>query len=163
MWMVKLKSVVTAVAALALLTAGLAVVGAQGPAPKPTKGPGTAPPPKGEAPPGVPPNRALAREQLDLIDRALSDLNRLAKGGELSLSNPSFALWRRRKLDALRESGAGKAEIVAELEKYAAFMKDQERYASQAYRTDTMSRPDLTDVQYRRIEAEIWLNQERSR
>ncbi len=50
-------------------------------------------------------NKALAQEQLDLVKKAFADLDRLAAGGEISLSYPGFSLWARRRVDALRERG----------------------------------------------------------
>ncbi len=42
-------------------------------------------------------------------------------------------------------------------------MKRQEQYAKLAFEKGQATRVDMWDVQYRRIEAEIWLNQEKAR
>lgn len=113
--------------------------------------------------PGVPINKTLAKEQVELVQKALDDLNRLAAGGEIPYSNPAFALWGRRKLESLRASGAEKAEIVAGLEEYLALMKKQEQAVTEAIKEDMSPRSELFEVRYRRLEAEIWLNQEKAR
>src|SRR3954453_488329 len=71
-------------------------------------------------------NKALAEEQLKLIDEGLADLDRLYKGGNISINDPGFNRWARRRVDAIRESGAEKAKIVAALEKYVKRTKDVE-------------------------------------
>ena len=82
MWLARLKPLVAVAAALILATAGVAVQGRQQPAPEgareqaktaapPTAGAGAA------AVPDLAANRALAREQLALIDEALAMLHRL--------------------------------------------------------------------------------------
>src|SRR4051794_11496199 len=62
------------------------------------------------------PNKALAQEQVKLARQALRDLDLLQKGGELALSDPKYLLWMRREVEAVRDSGADKAELVAALE-----------------------------------------------
>ena len=48
---------------------------------------------------------------------------------ESSIADPSFSIWGRRKLETLRKTGAGKAEIVAALEKYINSLKEEEAIA----------------------------------
>ena len=42
----------------------------------------------------------------------------------IGIADPSFSLWGRRRLETLRKAGAGKAEIVAALEKYINNLKE---------------------------------------
>lgn len=108
-------------------------------------------------------NKPLAQEQLKLIDQALADLDRLIKGGEVSVTNSSFDLWERRRVETLRASGAGKAEMVAGLERYLNRLRNQERWTEELWKKDQATHTDFLDARYRRLEAEIWLNQEKAR
>ena len=172
MWLARLKPLAAVAAALILATAGVAVQGRQQPAPEGAREQAkTAPPPTtgtgGAAVPDLAANRSLAREQLALIDKALESLHqeaRFPRGEKTSFADPSFSLWERRKLETLHRAGAGKAEIVAALEKYVNSLKEEEVIAErlrQSGRGSTLL--DVYDVQFRRMEAEIWLNEERAR
>jgi hypothetical protein len=168
MWLARLKPLAAIAAALFLATAGVAVQGRQQPAPEGAREqPKTAPAPTagagGAAVPDLSANRALAREQLALIDNAVADLQRLARLGEIRFGDPAFSLWGRRRLEALRTAGAGKAEIVAALEKYVDGMKTEEAMAQTMYKDGQLTRVDLYDIQFRRREAEVWLNDEKAR
>src|SRR5262249_37413197 len=77
---------------------------------------------------------------------------------------PSFSLWGRRRVETLHRAGAGKTEIVAALEKYVNSLKEEEAITErlrQSRRGSTLL--DVYDVQFRRMEAEIWLNEEKAR
>ena len=168
MWLARLKPLAAVAAALILATAGVAVQGRQQPAPKGERGqPESAPAPTAGADraavPDMSANRALAREQLALIDKAVADLHKMVLAGELRLGDASFSLWGRRRLVALRTAGAGKAEIVEALEKYVDSMTKEEATAQTMYQKSELNRVDLYDVQFRRREAEIWLNEEKAR
>jgi hypothetical protein len=108
-------------------------------------------------------NKPLAEEQLKLIDQGLAELDHLYRGGEVSITSPAFTLWTRRRVDALRAAGAGKAEIVGALEKYVARMKSCEGWMKDLHQKDQATLADITDARYQRLEAEIWLNQEKAR
>ncbi len=69
-------------------------------------------------------NRALAREQLALIDEAWTMLHDLAQNDRIEIFTRTFAVWGRRRLETLRRAGAGKAEIVAALEKHINDLKE---------------------------------------
>ena len=92
MWLARLKPLVAVAAALILATAGVAVQGRQQPAPEGAREQAkTAPPPTAGAgaPPAVPDlaaNRALAREQLALIDEAWAMLHQLAQNAQNRVS-----------------------------------------------------------------------------
>ena len=113
--------------------------------------------------PDIAANRALAREQLALIDHALATLHRLARNAQVSFADPSFSVWGRRKLETIRKTGAGKAEIVAALEKYSNDLKEEEAIAKNQHQFARGTQVEVYDVQFRRIEAEIWLNEEKAR
>lgn len=106
--------------------------------------------------------KAKATEQLDLARKALSDLNRLAAGGEITLDNPAFSLWERRQLDAIRNSGADRSRVIEEMERALQVLRKLEQVVNEQYRKDQVTRTALWDVQYRRIEAEIALNREKA-
>jgi hypothetical protein len=92
MRLARLKPLVAVAADLILATAGVAVQARQKPAPEGAREQAkTAPPPTagaGAAAPAVPElaaNRALAREQLVLIDEALATLHRLAQDARVEI------------------------------------------------------------------------------
>jgi RNA polymerase sigma-70 factor (ECF subfamily) len=99
MWLARLKPLVVVAAALILATAGVAVQGRQQPAPEGAREQAkTAPPPTavagGATVPDLAANRALAREQLALIDEALATLDQLYRTARISSpTDPSFSLW----------------------------------------------------------------------
>jgi hypothetical protein len=108
-------------------------------------------------------NKPLAEEQLKLIDQGLADLDRLLKGGELSLDNTGITRWERRRIDALRAAGAGKTEVIAAVERYVKRMKVVESAKNTQFQKDLCTRVDILEARYERLEAEIWLNQEKAR
>ena len=169
MWLARLRLLVAVAVALILATAGVAVQGRQQPAPEGAREQAkTAPPPTagagGAAMPDLAANRALAREQLALIDKALELLHQMSQAGSRKFAAPSFSLWGRRRVETLHRAGAGKAEIVAALEKYINRLKEEETLVERARQTrQGRTLLDVYDVQFRRMEAEIWLNEEKAR
>ena len=138
-----------------LLIAAVALVGALAPA---------APePPANSAPEPLAVNKPLAAEQLKLIGLIVADMDRLVKGGQMTLGDPAINLWARRRVDALRATGASKAEMVAASEKYLDRMKIYENSRKGQYERDLATRADLLAAQYERLEAEMWLNQEKAK
>jgi len=109
------------------------------------------------------PKKALAQEQLGLARQALSDLDRLHKGGEVAISDPRFAVWERRQVEAIRDSGASRAEFIAALEGYVKHLSDRQRIVEGRYRSGQVSRVDVYDAKYRVLEAQILVNQEKTR
>jgi hypothetical protein len=107
--------------------------------------------------------KALAREQIALARQALHDLEQMYKGGEVSLTDRAFPLWGQRLVQAVRTSGADKAEVVTTLENYLDQTKKFEQYAQAAHQKGLGSRVDVTEAQYRRLEAAIWLAEEKAR
>lgn len=169
MWPARLKPLPAVAAALILATAGVAVRGHQQPAPE-----GAREQAKTTSPPGagtgaaaaaagseLAANRALAREQLALIDRARDMVHRLWQNGRAEYS--SLEIWDRRKLETLRRTGAAKAEIIAALEKHITLLKDEEKIAEQMVANARASEVTVLDARFRRVEAEIWLNEEKAR
>ncbi len=171
MWHARLKPLVAVAAALILATAGVAVQGRQQStskgaqdqakaAPLPEAGVGVA-----VAVTDLAANRALARKQLALIDEAWALMEFLSKNSRIDIDGGTFGPWGRRRLDALRRAGAGKAEIVAALEKY---INDLERMqaiveAQQNRSTARVKSPSDYEIRFLRMEAEIWLNEEKAR
>jgi RNA polymerase sigma factor (sigma-70 family) len=171
MWLAKLKPLVAVAAALTLTSAGVAVVGRQQPAPVragareqakpaplPAAGAGAA-----LAAPDLVANRDLARQQLALIDDALEMLHRFALNARIELGSPSIAIWERRKLDTLRKAGAGKAEIIAALEATIKSLNEYEAVAKARKESARGTQLDVFEFQFRRMEAETWLNEEKAR
>jgi hypothetical protein len=171
MWLARLKPLVAVAATLILATAGVAVQERQQPAPDAAREQAkTAPPPAagagGAAVPDMAANRALAREQVALIDRALEALHqeyRFPRAGTTGFAHSSFSLWERRKLETLHRAGAGKAEIVAALQKLIDTLKQEEAIAEARRQMARGTLLEVYDVQFRRMEAEIWLNEEKAR
>ena len=124
-----------------------------------------APEPPGKALPaalGI--NVPLAREQLKVIDQIVADLNQLYRGGERSATDPEIILWSRRRVDALRASGASKAELIAALEQHLVRTKEREaRVKTQHTQGAGATRTDALAAGYERLEAEMRLNQEKAR
>lgn len=163
----RLQGALAVVATGLVVAVGTAVLGQQGPAPKESgaekKATATATAAEGQGPADSPATRTLARQQLAVIDQALNNLTRMARGGEVDLADPKFALWERRRLEALRASGAEKAERVAALDRFVAFMKRQEQIVEELNKRDMRSAVDFMDAKYLRMEAEIWRNREQAR
>jgi hypothetical protein len=107
--------------------------------------------------------KPLAQEQLKVIEQAVRDLKRLAETGNVVATDPGFSRWARRRVDALRTSGAGKAEMVAALEGYLDQMRKDEQLRQRLLDTGHASHTDVLDARYRRLEAEIWLIEEKAR
>jgi hypothetical protein len=107
--------------------------------------------------------KTLAREQLKVIDQAVGDLKQLVKAGNVSATDPGFSRWERRRIEALRASGAGKAELIASLESYVDQLKKDEQLRQQLHESGHASRVDIFEARYRRLEAEIWLAEEKAR
>jgi hypothetical protein len=170
MWLARLKPLVAVAAALILTTAGVAVLGRQQPGPEGAREQAkTALPPAagaGRAAPAVPDmaaNRALARQQLALIDQAWTFMCDLAPSARIEISTGPFSRWGRRRLEALRKAGAGKAEIVAALEKYINDLKGLEALAKAQTEAARATQLGHFETQFLRMEAEIWLNEEKAR
>lgn len=108
-------------------------------------------------------NRALARQQLALVDGALEIQRALAKQGQLPVNDPSFALWERRKIEALRKSGAGKPEMIAAMEALIKTLKGDEATAKAMKEQGRGTEAGVVDAQFRLIEAQILLNEEKAR
>lgn len=161
-WRPRLKPLAAAAAAVFLATAGLAARGFQPPAPQGARDEArTTSAPKADA--GGEAGRALAKEQLVLIDNASEVLRQMAEKGLVETSDPRFALWGRRRVETLRQTGAGKAEVVAALETYIKGLKQEEEIAAARRQAARASMLDVYDARYRRMEAEGWLNEEKAR
>ena len=102
-------------------------------------------------------------QQLALIDEALAMLDQQAREGRITAVDPAFSLWGRRKLETLRKMGSGKAEVVAALEKYVNTLKREEAMAEAKHQAARATQVDVHDARFRRLEAEIWLNEEKAR
>jgi hypothetical protein len=164
MWLARLKPLVAVAAALIVATAGVAVQGRQDSAALGARNQAkTAAPPTVAAVPDVAANQAFAREQLAVIDKALSILHSLGTSGRIRDYNTDLSLWGRRKLETLRKTGAGKAEIVAALEKYINDLKQEEAAAEFSLQRANATQVDVLDVRFRRMEAEFFLNEEKAR
>ncbi len=130
-----------------------------------------APPPKAVAGvaavagavPDLAANRALARQQVALVDQAWATLNQMGRNARISIADPSFSVWGRREVETLRKAGAGKAEMVAALEKYISTLKEHEAIANVRREAARGTLVEVYDVQFRQLEAEIWLNEEKAR
>jgi hypothetical protein len=171
MWLARLKPLVAVAAALILATAGVAVQGRQQPAPEGAREQArTAPSPTAGAGGAAlavrdpeEANRAIARQQLVRIDEAWAMLEDLARNARIEIATGYFGLWGRRRLDALHRAGAGKAEIVAALEKYIKNLTELEAMAKARREAARSTQLGVYEFQYLRMEAEIWLKEEKAR
>jgi hypothetical protein len=107
-------------------------------------------------------NKQLAREQLEMARQALNDLDLLHQKGEVPIFDPQFPRWMRREVEAVRDLGVDKAEMVAALEGYVKRLKDLASAAETAFKKDLINRIDFADAKYRVLKAEIWLNRVRA-
>ena len=105
----------------------------------------------------------IARAQLALANEALNGLRTLAKTGRTSFSDPSLGIWERRKLEALRRSGASRAEMIAGIEDLIRELKKEEGIAKTMFENARGTKIDYDDIRYRRLEAEAGLNEEKAR
>ena len=62
-----------------------------------------------------------------------------------------------------RRAVAGKAEIVAALEKYIGILKEDEAVAAELLERGRFHKLGVIDARFRRMEAERWLNEEKAR
>jgi hypothetical protein len=106
--------------------------------------------------------KTLGKEQLALAEQALKDLDLLSRDGQVGIADRSFILWSRRQIEALRASGAGEAEMIAALESYVDRLKKHERHTEAFSQKAQATRVDLLDARYQRLEAEIWLAEEKA-
>jgi RNA polymerase sigma factor (sigma-70 family) len=181
MLLTKLKLVVGLLMIVGVLTAGVGVLAQSGLVPKQGKAPAVAPGPGSNrsveitigSDDGLVPGKtleivrtkpweALAREQLELARQALRDLDRMAMGGEVKLSDAKFALWERRQVEAIRDSGAPRTEFLTALEAHVKRLKDLQKLAEAGLANGFATRVDVFDVKYRILEAEIWLTREKA-
>jgi hypothetical protein len=167
MWLARLKPLVAVAAALILATAGVAVLGRQEPAAEAIRKQAKTSPPvavAGDASvPDLPANRALARKQLALIDEAWDFLLGLAPNARIEIGTGPFGQWGRRRLEALHKAGAGKAEIIAALEKSIKDLKELEAIAKAQVEAARATPLGVHEMQFLGMESEIWLNEEKAR
>jgi hypothetical protein len=166
MWFARPKPLVAVAGALILATAGVAVHGRQQAAPEAAPKQAKTPAPStagagGAAALDIAANRDIAKQQLALIEQAQAAMSARSRTGELSLSD--FSLWGRRKVETLRKSGARKAEIIAAIEKLIETLNQEEQIAEMRHKSARGTLLDVFDAQFRRMEAEIWLNEEKAR
>jgi Spy/CpxP family protein refolding chaperone len=148
-------------AGLVLGTALAAMFSAAPPSMAQAQAPPAAPVKAAPEQPGT--NKALADDQLKLARQALEELESLRQNAKLQNLDPRFAVWERRQVEAVKASGVGKAELVSALEKYVKRMKDLLMVAEASREAGMITHVDVLDWQYRVLEAEMWLNQEKSR
>jgi hypothetical protein len=169
MWWLKPLAVVGGVVILA--TAGIAVHGRPQPGGQGAPVQAKKPPPvaaKGGVVAGgnvrvVAANQAIAQKQLVIIDQALEGLDGLYRSARVEFADPRFALWRRRKIETFRKAGFEKAKVVAAIEEYINRLKQEEEFADARRGQARGTLESVFDAQYRRMEAEMWLNEEKAR
>ena len=107
--------------------------------------------------------KSLAQEQLALARQALDGLDAMFKRGDVSLDDSRIAVWERRRVEAVRDAGASRAEFTAALEGYVKRLRDRQRIVEVRHRAAKVTFVDVLDAKYRVLEAEMWLNQEKGR
>jgi hypothetical protein len=110
-------------------------------------------------------NQAIARKQLAVIDEVWPLLEHLAQNSRIGVDGGTIGPWGHRRLEALRRAGAGKAEIVAALEKYINDLERMQAIVHAIENKSTVRQNSLGhyEVRFLRMEAEIWLNEEKAR
>ena len=98
-----------------------------------------------------------------MIDKAWALMNDLAASARIEIATGPFGQWGHRKLETLHRAGAGKAEIVAALEKYIDSLKGLEAVANAKMAASRGTVLGVYEMQFLRMEAEIWLNEEKAR
>jgi RNA polymerase sigma factor (sigma-70 family) len=108
-------------------------------------------------------NQAIAQKQLVIINQALEVLDTLTRSARVDPADPRFTLWRRRKAETFRKAGFEKAKVVAAIEEYIDRLKQEEQFADARRKQARGTLEGVFDAQYRRMEAEMWLNEEKAR
>ena len=100
---------------------------------------------------------------MKLARQAFEVLENLRQNARLDIVDARVAVWERRQVEAVKASGVGKGELVSALEKYVKRMKDLSQMAEKRREQAKGTHVDVLDWQYLALEAEMWLNQEKSR
>ncbi len=99
----------------------------------------------------------IAKEQIRVAKQAIEVLRALSRSGTISPVDPRHLNWSRRIVDAERERGASKAELIAAIEDYWQAAKALEKRARAQHEAGQLTHADLYDAQYHVLEAELLL------
>ncbi|WZO95722.1 hypothetical protein EP7_002690 [Isosphaeraceae bacterium EP7] len=109
----------------------------------------------------------LAEARVALARKTIAELSVLAKSnvGDIALSGPEIAAWRRRIAETRHELGGQEAEVIADLAAYLKFAKEMLDEAKFKAKTPGASiQYDVAEeAEYRVLEAESWLVQAKAR
>lgn len=100
---------------------------------------------------------AIAKEQLVLSKTAIEAWRVMAKIGTEPVDLTPFYLWSDRRVNAQRRSGGSKAELVAILQDH---LKELEKMAAELKQLRDLGMRggnDLPEIQFRVLEAKMWL------
>ena len=126
----------------------------------PTRKPGPAPAAPaiaGQTNPEISSHPAKAR--LDLARQAMKILRRTQESWDFGTQSEydDTYRWSLRAIEALRELGGNKADLIAALEEHRAWMSKWEGVARDRHARGTVKTLTLLEVRYRVMEAESWL------
>jgi len=126
----------------------------------PARRPGPAPTAPTLAAPAQPQNCSHpAKARLDLAREALKILQRTQESWEFGTQSEydDTYRWSLRAIEALRELGGNKADLIAALEEHRAWMSKWESVAKDRHARGTVKTLTILEVRYRVMEAESWL------
>ena len=106
---------------------------------------------------------ATAQARLKLAEAALGALRAHTGRGQFNVGERDpIAVWSRRRLDAKLELSRSKEERVAAARQHLDEMKGVEQIVNRMHAAGEIDRLSQMDAEYRRLEAEHWLEQEQA-
>ena len=101
--------------------------------------------------------KELKQAKVQTAREALQALDVQLKAGRVAPFDSAFATWTKRLLDAELALCENKADRLAAHEKYLKYVKELEGFVNEQFKARTCSIVNLKEAQYRRLEAELWL------
>jgi len=113
-----------------------------------------------ETPSGI---NELKKAKVQTAREALQALDDQLKAGRVAPFDNVFAIWTKRRLDAELALSGNKADRLGAYEKYLKYLKELESFVNEQYKAGACSIVNLKEAQYRRLEAELWLAEAKTR
>ena len=106
---------------------------------------------------------AIAQARLDLARAAMAAVRAAVGRGQFSPGERDpISIWSRRRLEARLDLSKTKADRVAAAQEHVDEMKGVEQLIIQLVQAGQVDRLVKMDAEYRRLEAESWLEREKS-
>jgi hypothetical protein len=107
---------------------------------------------------------AVAQARLKLAQEALAAVHaNIGRGGFGPGGRDPVAIWSRRRLEARFELSTTKGDRVAAAQEHFDEMKGLEQLLERLHKVGEGDQLALMDAEYRRLEAESWLEQEKAK